>query len=703
MPGGKAMITNLLFEIGTEEIPAKYMPDTLEQLKTILGAKLDENRILYGQIRTVGTPRRLAAFVKGVSIRQNDMNEVVKGPSVKIAYNNGEIPTKALKGFMRSHGITESDIIVKQVSGIDYVFANKTETGKDTKEILVNLLPEVIYSISFPKSMRWKDYSIRFARPIRWIAALLGNEVIEFSIEGVSSSNITKEHRTRSNKDIVLNCADDYFDKLGNEYVMVDQEERRKSIISQVNNLALKVNGKAVIDNELLKEVIFLVEYPTALIGSFNKQFLNLPKEVVITPMKEHQRYFHVIDDEGRLLPYFITVRNGNHEYIDNVRTGNERVLHARLKDAQFFYQEDLKESLESKVEKLKTVMFQDRLGTVYDKVNRIMKIAAFIGNKLSLDDSKISMVNRAAYLCKADLVTGMVNEFDELQGVMGKEYALRNGEKPEVAEAIFSHYLPRYSGDNIPTDIIGQILSISDKLDSCIGIFGIGIQPTGSQDPYGLRRSCIGIISVITESGMHVDIGELIDYSIQLYGDKLTEECSKLHSTIIGFIKQRIRIGLVDKGFKHGIIDSVLSFNLADINDLYQRVIDISKVFASDARFKDLLTSLTRVFNLASKASEIKVDTSIFENKYEHNLYVRNLAAKETIEQKNEVRCFAEAVRVLYELIEPINAYFENTMVIVENDVVRNNRLSLLKAVANTALQVCDFSVGFGKGNSIK
>jgi len=687
------MVTNLLFEIGTEEIPAKYMPHTLKQLKAIMNTKLTENRINYNDVKTFGTPRRIVVFAEGISERQSDVNELVKGPSKKVAYDSDGVPTKALSGFMRSRGINESDIIIKQVDGVDYVFANKTESGKETKEILVSLLPEIIYSINFPKSMRWRDYSIRFARPIRWITAILGRDVVEFSIEGVSSSNITKGHRTLSNRSIELNCADEYFDRLSGEYIMVDPEERKQSIVQQVSELARSRNGKAIIDDDLLSEVVFLVEYPTALIGNFHKEFLELPKEVVITPMKEHQRYFPVVDNDGRLLPYFITVRNGNDEFIDNVRIGNERVLHARLKDAQFFYEEDLKESLESKVEKLKTVVFQERLGTVYDKAARISALAEFIGNKLSLTDAQMSMLKLAAYLCKADLVTGMVNEFDELQGIMGKEYALKSGEELGVAEAIRSHYLPRYSGDEIPADTIGQILSIADKLDSCVGIFGIGVQPTGSQDPYGLRRSCIGIITVIAESNMNIDISELIDYSINLFGEKLTEDNSKLHSTIVDFVKQRIRVGLIDKGFRHDVIDSVLSMELADICDLYKRILEISEILTSDERFKDLLTSLTRVFNLASKASDVETDTSIFENESEHSLYSTNFIVKKAVEHKIKLRCFTDAVKSLYELIDPINAFFESTMVIVDDDIIRNNRLSLLKTIADTALQICDFT----------
>lgn len=687
------MVTNLLFEIGTEEIPAQYMPKTLEQLSGIIGAKLDENRIQYNEIKPLGTPRRIAVLVQGISTKQSDVNVLVKGPSKMAAYDNDGAPTKALQGFIRSQRITESDIAVKPVDGIDYIFANKYETGKDTKEILKVLLPEIIFLINFPKSMRWGDYTIKFARPIRWLIALLGNEVIPFSIEGVSSSNITKGHRTLSNKSIALGHADEYIDKLRDEYIMADPEERKETIVRQVTELASSKNGKAVIDDELLSEVVFLVEYPTALMGSFDKEFLELPKEAVMTPMKEHQRYFPVVDEEGKLLPYFITVRNGNAEFIDNVRTGNERVLRARLKDAQFFYREDLKESLENRVEKLKTVVFQEKLGTVYDKVNRLVLLSRFIGNKLGLPETEISALKRAAYLCKADLVTGMVNEFDELQGIMGKEYALKNGEEPAIAEAIDSHYLPRYSGDRIPKDTIGRIISISDKLDSCVGIFGIGIQPTGSQDPYGLRRACIGIIAVIVESNMCIDIGELIDYSIGLYEGKLTEEHAKLRSTMLGFIKQRIRVGLIDKGYRHDIVDSVVGMDLEDIRDVSNKILDLSETQAADTEFKELLTSLERVFNLAPKGFDGKVDAQGFENEYEHRLFSVHCNVQETVSRKLGQRCFSEAVRALYELIDPINAFFDNTRVIVENEAVKRNRLSLLRAVADNALQVCDFS----------
>lgn len=687
------MVKDLIFEIGTEEMPAKFMPDTLDQVNNIAQNKLNENRIGFKNIKTLGTPRRIALIVEGLEEKQADLDELVKGPSKKVAFDENGQTTKAAQGFLRNQGVKEKDIIIDKVGDVDYIFAKKHTVGGSTKEILKMLLPEIISSINFPKSMRWRNYNLRFARPIRWIVALFGSEVVEFSIEGVASGNKTRGHRTLSNIDIELKNADEYIDTLNKRFVMVDQNERSKVIVEQVNILASEKNGKAIIDEDLLKEVIYLVEYPTALMGDFEDEFLELPKEAVITPMKEHQRYFPVIDNSGRLMPNFITVRNGNAEHLDVVKIGNERVLRARLKDAQFFYNEDLKEKLESKVEKLKTIVYQEKLGTIFEKVERIGKIAEFIATKLNLNSDQKQMLQRAVYLSKADLVTGMVGEFDELQGIMGKEYALKNGEKPEVAEAIFSHYLPRFSGDETPKDMFGQIISISDKLDSIVGSFGIGVQPTGSQDPYGLRRQAIGIINVILDSDVIINIDEIITYASSLLKDKLTVEESRLKEDLIAFFKQRLRVNLIDKSFRHDVIDAVLSTKFQDIKDLSIKVEEISKALENKIDFEHFLTAITRVTNLAFKAIDYHVAETLFESQYERNLYKTICNVEASLQEKIDKSQYADAISKLYELTQPINNFFDNTMVLVENERVKNNRLALLKMITNSSIKICDFT----------
>ena len=690
------MPNTLLLEIGTEEIPAKFMPDTLEQLKKIGEEKLKEYRIKFSNLKSLGTPRRLVLIVEGVEEKQEPVNQVVKGPAKKIAYDeNGQL-SKAAHGFMKSQGVTEKDITIEKVGEVEYIFARKYEDGRETKEVLKNILPEIINSLNFPKSMRWRDYNIKFARPIRWLAALLGKEIIEFSIEGASSSNITRGHRTLSNYDITIDSAENYLEKMADNFIVVCPEERKKIITAQIKELAESKNGKVVIDEELLEEVIYLVEYPTALIGNFEEEFLALIKEAIITPMKEHQRYFPVLDNAGNLMPHFITIRNGGKESIDIVRQGNERVLRARLKDAQFFYNEDMKEKLETRVEKLKVVVYQEKLGTIYEKVERIIGMAENIGKKTGLNKEEIVKLSRAALLCKADLETAMVYEFSELQGIMGREYALKNGEDKEVAEAIFSHYLPRFSGDETPKDILGQIIGISDKMDSIVGSFGIGVQPSGSQDPYGLRRQALGVINILTESNLNVSIEELVSESIKLLEGKITVKPKDIEEQVTGFFKQRLRVILIDKGYRYDIVDSVLETGSINVEEIIKRIDAVTNLRENGGdNFANLLTALTRVYNLASKAekSNKEVDISKFENEYEHELFKMIIKVKGNVVDKVGQKQYVQSIEVLYELIKPVNEFFDKTMVIVDNSEIRNNRLAMLSQIKEISNRICDLT----------
>ncbi|MGE5329416.1 MAG: glycine--tRNA ligase subunit beta [Deltaproteobacteria bacterium] len=686
----------LLFEIGTEEIPAKFMPDTLDQLKKTGENKLKEYRIKFTDLKALGTPRRLVLIVEGVEEKQDSINQVVKGPAKRIAYDENGNLSKAVQGFMKSQGVTEKDLITDKVGDVEYIFAKKFEEGKETKAVLADILPEIITSLNFPKSMRWRDYSIKFARPIRWLTAVFDNEAIGFSIEGAASSNVSRGHRTLSNRDIIINSADKYLKVMADNYVIVEQEERKKAIISQIKALAESKNGKVLIDEELLEEVIYLVEYPTALMGSFEKEFLNLIKEAIITPMKEHQRYFPVVDAEGNLMPYFITVRNGGKESLDIVKQGNERVLRARLKDAQFFYNEDMKEKLEARVEKLKVVVYQEKLGTIFEKVERIIGLAEVIGKNIGMDINKVKKLSRAGLLCKADLETAMVGEFDELQGIMGREYALKNGEDPEVAEAIYSHYLPRFSGDEIPKDIFGQIISIADKMDSIVGSFGIGVQPTGSQDPYGLRRQALGIISILNDSDLNVDIENIISNSIRLLEEKVSVEPKEIEKQVAGFFRQRLKVILIDKGYRYDMVDAVLENSILNIKDIIDRVSAITTIRENEEqRFAELLTVLNRVYNLALKAEKTNVEVEVnkFENKYEQELFKVIAKVKVDVEKNIKGKLYNMAVKSLYDMINPINEFFDNNMIIVENVEIRNNRLAMLLQIKEIANKVCDFT----------
>ena len=556
----------LLFEIGTEEIPAKFMPGILKQLKELAAAKMQELRIPFEDITVYGTPRRMAFIADGVAETQADVVVEAKGPSVKIAYVSGA-PSKAAQGFARGQGVDVKDLVVRD----NYVYAVKHLAGQPVVELLPGLLMDILTSLSFPKTMRWADYEFRFVRPIRWMVALFGDQIIPVEICGVKSGKFSMGHRFMQqslkaaaesqgllsaalskvgNKvysalagvkgAVEIPSAGDYKKVMYDNFVMVDQDERRALILQQIKDLAAQNGGEAEINEDLLEEVNYLVEWPTALCGKFEEKFLSLPKECIITPMREHQRYFPVLDEDGNLLNKFITVRNGGSEHLDIVTHGNERVLRARLSDAEFFFNEDRAIKLEDRLEKLKTVSFQEGLGNMYDKSERLVKMAEMLRFAINtpVDEEEL---RRCALLCKTDLVTGMVIEFTELQGVMGREYALLDGEKPEVATGIFEHYLPRFAGDALPATTIGRIVGIGDKLDNICATFSRGLAPTGSQDPYALRRQALGVINILLDANYHISLAKIIAGTLYLLDIK-PEEPGKLVPQIMEFFKQRLR-----------------------------------------------------------------------------------------------------------------------------------------------------------------
>ncbi len=504
------MNRDLLLEIGTEEIPAKFMPASLSQLESIASTMLNEQRIIYGKVKVLGTPRRLTLIVEEIEEVQADITVESKGPSIKVAYDNGTA-TKAAIGFARGQGVAVEELVIRD----GYIYAVKELRGQAVTNLLPSIMSDIINALSFPKNMRWANLDIKFVRPIRWIVSLFGNEIIPFSIAGVNSGNKTRGHRFLGQEEIIVDNVADYFQKLQENYVMIDQEERRNVIRCQIEELAVQQGGIADIDEELLQEVIYLVEFPTALCGKFDTDFLKLPKEAIITPMREHQRYFPVLSPNGELLPVFITVRNGGSDYLSTVQHGNERVLKARLSDAQFFFIEDRKTPLSQRLDRLKSIVFQEGLGTLFDKTQRIKKLALMIAEAAGLDLDQT--IVRAAELSKADLVTSMVYEFTELQGVMGREYALLDGENKDTAQAIYEHYLPRFSGDSLPQSTAGRAVSIADKMDNIVATFSRGLIPTGSQDPYALRRQALGIVNILIDSKYNLSLAQIIDNSISL------------------------------------------------------------------------------------------------------------------------------------------------------------------------------------------
>ncbi|CEO09152.1 glycyl-tRNA ligase subunit beta [[Clostridium] sordellii] len=679
----------LLFEIGVEELPARYVNSAMEQLKLNIVKSFDENRITYDSVNVYSTPRRLTVVVDNICERQEDLEEEVKGPAKKIAVDADGNFTKPLLGFMKSKGIKEQDLYFKQVGKEEYAFGKIKQEGKLTSEVLKTVLPEAIKSMTFPKAMRWGGKNMRFIRPIRWMVCILNDSVLDIELEGIVSGNVTKGHRFLGESEFEVNTLDEYLAKLKENFVILNQDERKSIIKEQCEEVAKSLGGEIELDEELLEEVTHLVEYPTAFYGEFDEDYAKLPKEVVITPMKQHQRYFPVLKD-GKLLPNFIAVRNGDSHRIDNVKSGNEKVLEARLADALFFYKEDTKKSLESYIEKLKTVVFQAKLGTVYDKTLRIEKLANDILDKLNESGVKEDTL-RAAKLCKADLVTGMVFEFTELQGVMGREYAKVSGENENVAEAIFEHYLPRFAGDILPKTKAGIILSIADKLDSIAGFFAIGIQPTGSQDPYALRRQALGIINILMDNNLDISLKELVDLTLDNYSF-IEFNKEEVLNQIMDFFKDRIKNLFRDLGIRYDVIDAILSSNIDDIADMYARANALNSWIDKD-ELVEMLTAFNRVATLAQKAETDKVDINLMREEAEFNLYQQFQEIRSNVEHLLADKEYTKALDAFASLRPAIDNMFDSAMIMDKDEAIKNNRLAILKQIYDIMLNICDLS----------
>lgn len=709
----------LLFEIGTEEIPAKFMPGILKQLKELAAAKMQELRIPFEDITVYGTPRRMAFIAGGVAETQADVVVEAKGPSVKIAYVSGA-PSKAAQGFARGQGVDVKDLVVRD----NYVYAVKHLAGQPVVELLPGLLMDILTSLSFPKTMRWADYEFRFVRPIRWMVALFGDQIIPVEICGVKSGKFSMGHRFMQqslkaaaesqgllsaalskvgNKvysalagvkgAVEIPSAGDYKKVMYDNFVMVDQDERRALILQQIKDLAAQNGGEAEINEDLLEEVNYLVEWPTALCGKFEEKFLSLPKECIITPMREHQRYFPVLDEDGNLLNKFITVRNGGSEHLDIVTHGNERVLRARLSDAEFFFNEDRAIKLEDRLEKLKTVSFQEGLGNMYDKSERLVKMAEMLRFAINtpVDEEEL---RRCALLCKTDLVTGMVIEFTELQGVMGREYALLDGEKPEVATGIFEHYLPRFAGDALPATTIGRIVGIGDKLDNICATFSRGLAPTGSQDPYALRRQALGVINILLDANYHISLAKIIAGTLYLLDIK-PEETGKLVPQIMEFFKQRLRNLLMDQGIRYDVIDAVFADKRNDdMVDLAVRCKALA-AYVEAGNADPLVQVSVRVSNLCKKIEkEVAISGALFKDESENKLHEVVAAVSKEIIPEIVLYDYAAVLKAGEKVIEPVNTFFDNVMVMDEDENVKNNRLAMLEEVRGIVNAVGDLSL---------
>ena len=674
------MAKDLLFEIGTEEIPARFMKGILQQLNDYSRQRLQELRLDHGDVQVFGTPRRMAVLVRNLTEQQEDRESENKGPSVRIAFDTEGKPTKAAQGFARGQGVDVNDLVEKD----GYVYAQIHEQGKATAELLPDLLLEMLHKLNFPKNMHWGDLEMRFVRPIRWLVALYGSDIVPLEVTGVVSGRVSRGHRFLGAKEITIAEAAAYEESLSCNFVLADPEKRRSIIRQQLEETAREQNGVVAMDEELLEEVVHLVEYPTALCGRFEEEYLELPQEAVITPMKEHQRYFPVLDQAGKLLPLFITVRNGGKEHLDIVRHGNERVLRARLADARFFYMEDQKGTLEQRVERLKTIVFQDGLGTMHDKVLRVQAAALQLGKVLQADAATLKQVERTAYLAKADLVTGMVCEFTELQGIMGREYAKLNGEDAAVAEGIYEHYLPRFAGDELPQGMPGRLVSIADKLDNIVATFSRGLIPTGSQDPYALRRQAQGILSTLLAAPYAFSLRAMVQYALEQLKLTDAEVQEKLQQEVAEFFRLRLKNLLLEQNVRYDVVDAILE---GDTDVLYESWLKAQALAAAEEdSLKKAVQALTRAANLVKHATRDEIKEISFVADEEKTLYAAYQKAAAAIAASSQQRDYAQVLVELTTLAEPIHAFFEAVMVMDPDEEIKTNRLALLKQIVSLA-----------------
>lgn len=689
------MAKDLLLEIGLEEVPARFVRGAVNQLKEKTVKWLDTARIAHGEVEAYATPRRIAVLVRDVEEKQADVSEEVKGPSRKIALDEQGTWSKAALGFARSQGVEPEAFYFKELGGVEYIYANKSSIGTVTFDVLPEGLTSLITSMSFPKNMRWGSHELKFVRPIKWLLTLFGEKVIPIEITDVQSGTITRGHRFLGGETSVTSPSY-YVERLREQQVVVNAAEREQLILDQIHALAAEKNWKIDVKADLLEEVVFLVEYPNVLFGTFDEAFLKIPQEVLITSMREHQRYFPVLDEQGKLLPFFVTVRNGDRTSIEQVAKGNEKVLRARLSDARFFYAEDQKTPISDSLQKLAKIVYHEELGMVSDKVGRIQATAAKLATALDLDPQTVDDIARTAEICKFDLVTQMVYEFPELQGVMGEDYARKAGEREAVAVAINEHYQPRFAGDRAPGSLTGAIVSLADKIDTIVGCFSIGIIPTGSQDPYALRRQAAGIIQIILAHGLKLPLDRLFDLSLEVHSGKpMKREAADIRKDLYEFFALRVKNVLSEQGIRYDVVDAVMAAGYNDLRQTVNRAAAVTAFAAGERRdeFKLAVDALNRVSNLASKAASKDVAPSLFADEAEGELYAAWQAVSESIAECINNDDAAGAIAKLAGLKEPITAYFDRVMVMAEDEAVRANRLALLALIADGAGTVADLS----------
>jgi glycyl-tRNA synthetase beta chain len=683
------MEKELFLEIGSEEIPAGFIPKAMAEMEALIRKELNGAHIAFGEVKTVATPRRLALVVHHVAEEQPTQNVKAFGPARNVAFDAEGKPTKAAQGFARSQGVDVSSLTIEETEKGPYVMAEKRVIGRPTFDLLVEILPRLINSIPFRKSMRWGDMDVRFARPIHWIVALFDGIVVPFTFGNIESGSVSRGHRFMANSPFPVRDFNHYMEECERHFVIPDPDQRKDIIRREIERVAKAAGGSVLPDAELLEQVAFLVEYPSAVCGTFSPDFLAVPKEVLITSMRSHQRYFSLVDEKGRLLPAFITINNTLAEDPSVVVKGNERVLRARLSDARFFFDEDKKVPLQNRVESLKSVLYQAKLGTSHEKMERFRTLAEGLAAELRPEIR--DKVSRAAYLCKADLVTGMVGEFPEVQGVMGREYALLDGEEPEVAAAIYEHYLPIQAGGDLPGSDCGAIVSIADKLDTICGCFGVGLIPTGATDPYALRRSALGIINIIIAKGYPLSLGALIDVSLTLLGPKLTRPEAEVRRDVMEFFRGRF-VNLMAGRYPGDVVDAVVTISFDNLVESAAKMAALAE-FKSRPDFEQLAVAFKRVSNIIKEAASGEVVKEHFREPIEAELHETTEAVGRKALERLAAGNYLDALTEIANLREPVDRFFNEVMVMTDDEKLRRNRLALLCSISMIFSNIADFS----------
>ena len=680
----------LLLEIGTEEIPARFLSGAIQNLKENASAILRENYIEFAEIKTYATPRRLVLVAAGLPDQQASRVREIFGPPKRVAFDEGGNPTEAAVRFANSQGVKAENLIVKKKDKGEYVAAVVEEKGLAVKDLLPEVLKKIVLSIRFSKAMRWGNGSLRFARPIHWLLAMFDKDIMRFELDGVKSSNITWGHRFLSRGRFQIKEVSDFRNLLENNFVIVDQEQRRKIILEGIRRLAALVEGRPIEDEELIETVNFLVEYPFPVLCSFQKEYLELPKELLVTVMKDHQKFFAIEDEEGRLINYFIVISNTKKENEEIVRIGAERVIKARFEDAKFYFREDRKKNLNERIGELSKVIFQEKLGSLHKKTERIVSIAAFLSERLMpLAKEKIL---RAAWLSKTDLSTGIIREFTELQGVMGKYYALHDGEDSEIAMAIEEQYLPKHSGGTLPSTEIGAFLSVADKIDNIASFFCLGLIPTGSEDPFALRRQALGIIAIMLDKGYDISLKDLIDRALQNLASlfPLPEQTGE---KISQFFEQRLEPVFSERGYDSDLIQSILSLSVDQtLKDVDGRL-DALKRFKEEKTYNSFLLAIKRVHNILPRKTVPELKTDLLIEDAEKNLLEKLNFAKPNLSVFLAEKKYYDAIDLLSFLTDPINQFFDHVLVMDKREEIKQNRFALLREVWKTASTIGDLS----------